>query len=82
MLMISQLGEIRAHMAMRVAGDGKWERLGLFALVGWHIWKARNDWVFDKVAAIPMPNEMSALKALGFQKAVELARDAIWGKCF
>lgn len=44
----AQFGELWTSMGSITNGGNRKELLGLFAFVCWHIWKARNDWVFNK----------------------------------
>lgn len=47
-LATSQFGELWTSMGSVTNGGNRKENLGLFAFVCWQIWKARNDWVFNK----------------------------------
>lgn len=47
-LLSTQFGEIWSRLGAISKGEDKWHALGLFATICWHVWKARNDWVFNR----------------------------------
>lgn len=42
----AQLGDMWKEVGLNVQGEEKWTALGLFATFCWHIWLARNEWIF------------------------------------
>lgn len=44
----SQLRSMWKELGTKVNGEAQTEATGLFATIGWHIWIARNNWVFNQ----------------------------------
>lgn len=47
-LSTTQFWEIWTRLGSTTDGGQRRELLGLFAFICWYVWRARNDWVFNK----------------------------------
>lgn len=48
-LAANQIGNMWSNLGTSDFGGDKWKMLGLFAIICWNLWKARNEWVFKQV---------------------------------